>query len=103
MFNYDVPAFYAKIVNDMSEAQTDEGMIPSIAPEFIIHPGDFRDSPEWGSAFVIVPWRVYQMYGDRSLLEKHYEGMKRYVTYLVTVVILRLTLIKKSNSLRKRA
>jgi hypothetical protein len=31
---------------------------------------------------VIDPWLVYQMYGDTSLLEKHYDVMARYVAYL---------------------
>ena len=82
MYNYDVPTFYAKIVNDMNEAQLANGMVPDIAPEFTVFGGGFRDSPEWGSAYVIVPWKVYQMYGDRTLLARHYEGMKRYVEYL---------------------
>jgi alpha-L-rhamnosidase len=82
MFNYDVPTFYAKICDDMQQAQTADGLIPDIAPEYTVFPGGFRDSPEWGSAYVIDPWRVYLMYGDATLLAKHYEGMKRYVAYL---------------------
>jgi alpha-L-rhamnosidase len=82
MYNYDVPTFYAKIANDMSEAQLANGMVPDIAPEFTVFRDGFRDSPEWGSAYVITPWQVYQMYGDRSVLARHYEGMKRYVEYL---------------------
>jgi len=82
MYNYDAPTFYAKIANDMSEAQLVNGMVPDIAPEYTVFDGGFRDSPEWGSAYVIVPWQVYQMYGDRTLLARHYEGMKRYVDYL---------------------
>jgi hypothetical protein len=82
MFNYDVPTFYAKIANDMSEAQLDNGMVPDIAPEYTVFGGGFRDSPEWGSACVITPWQVFQMYGDRSLLARHYDTMTRYVGYL---------------------
>ena len=82
MFNYDVPAFYAKICDDMQEAQTADGLVPDIAPEYTVFPGGFRDSPEWGSAYVIDPWHVYQMYGDATVLAKHYEGMKKYVAYL---------------------
>jgi alpha-L-rhamnosidase len=82
MYNYDAPTFYAKIANDMREAQLDNGMVPDIAPEYTVFSGGFRDSPEWGSAYVITPWQVYQMYGDRTLLVRHYEGMKRYVAYL---------------------
>ena len=82
MFNYDVPTFYAKICDDMREAQTVDGLVPDIAPEYTVFPGSFRDSPEWGSAYVIDPWLAYQMYGDAAVLAKHYDGMKRYVAYL---------------------
>jgi hypothetical protein len=82
MFNYDLPAFYAKICDDMREAQTAGGLVPDIAPEYTVFPGPYRDSPEWGSAYVINPWHVYQMYGDATVLTKHYDGIKRYVAYL---------------------
>lgn len=82
MFNYDVPTFYAKICDDMQQTQTADGLAPNIAPEYTVFPGGFRDSPEFGSAYVIAPWLVYQMYGDATLLAKHYLGMKRYVAYL---------------------
>ena len=84
MYNYDLPTFYAKIANDMADAQLDNGLVPDIAPEYTVFSGGFRDSPEWGSAYVIEPWQTYQMYGDRTLLERHYEGMKRYVAYLAS-------------------
>ena len=82
MFNYDVPNFYAKICRDMADAQTPEGLVPDIAPEYTVFKGGFRDSPEWGSASVINPWLVYQMYGDDALLREHYGMMARYVDYL---------------------
>ncbi|MBC8133384.1 MAG: family 78 glycoside hydrolase catalytic domain [Deltaproteobacteria bacterium] len=81
-FNYDVAAFYEKLIRDMRDAQTATGLVPSIAPEYPVFAGNFRDSPEWGSAFVINPWFVYQMYGNRAPLVEHYANMKRYVTYL---------------------
>ena len=82
MFNYDVAAFYEKFIRDARDAQTSTGFVPDIAPEFTVFSGNFRDSPEWGSAFVINPWYVYQLYGDRGPLDEHYANMKRYVTYL---------------------
>ena len=82
MFNYDVPNFYAKICQDMADAQTADGLVPDIAPEYVVFNDGFRDSPEWGSAAVIDPWLVCQIYGDSSLLEKHYDTMARYVAYL---------------------
>jgi hypothetical protein len=82
MFNYDVAAFYEKFIRDARDAQTSTGLVPDIAPEFTVFSGAFRDSPEWGSAFVINPWYVYQMYGDRGPLDEHYANMKRYTSYV---------------------
>jgi alpha-L-rhamnosidase len=81
-FDHDVAAFYEKVLRDMSDAQTSAGLVPDIAPEVTVFAGSFRDSPEWGSAFVINPWFVYQTYGDRQPLDEHYSDMKRYVSYL---------------------
>ncbi len=82
MFNFELPDFYAKIQNDMEDAQLPDGLIPDIAPEFTVFKGGFRDSPEWGSAFIITPWLAYQRYGDRRPLAEHYEAMKKYLAYL---------------------
>jgi hypothetical protein len=46
--------------------------------------GGFRDSLEWGSAGIIVPWQQYEFDGDREMLRRHYEVMKKYVAYLGT-------------------
>jgi hypothetical protein len=78
MANYDAAAFYAKIADDMGQAQTAGGLVPDIAPEYVVFQRGFRDSPEWGSAFIIAPWLAYQRYGDRRVLERHYDGMVRY-------------------------
>src|SRR5690606_36008511 len=49
-FGYDIFHFYSKIVNDMMESQTIEGMVPTIAPEYAhmdSYFGDYRDAPVW--------------------------------------------------------
>jgi alpha-L-rhamnosidase len=82
MMNWEVVGLYEKIERDMAEAQTADGLVPDIAPEFTTFSGGFRDSPEWGSAAVIDPWYAYQFYGDKQLLADHYDAMKNYVAYL---------------------
>ena len=81
-FNFDLYQLYSKQVNDMMEAQLDNGLVPDIAPEYVPFGGGFRDSPEWGSASVILPWMIYQWYGDASVMEKAWPTMIRYVEYL---------------------
>jgi hypothetical protein len=82
MYNFQAARFYTKVSRDMGEAQLDDGLVPDIAPEFTVFSGGFRDSPEWGSASVLNPWQVYEMYGDAGLLTEHYPVMTRYVEYL---------------------
>lgn len=82
MYNFRVPTLYAKVSQDMREAQLENGLVPDIAPEFTVFKDGFRDSPEWGSAAVFNPWLVREFYDDRRLLERHYDGMARYVAYL---------------------
>ena len=71
-------------MNDMADSQLADGLVPDIAPEYMVFGGGFRDSPEWGSAFVLVPWQQFQFTSDSELLRRHYDGMKRYVAYLGT-------------------
>ena len=82
MYGYDVARLYEKISDDIHDAQIGTGLVPAIAPEYVVFPPPFRDSPEWGSAVVLDPWIAYQHYGDEQNLAAHYEDMKRYVTYL---------------------
>lgn len=88
-YEFDLNRMFAKGMNDMADSQLPNGCVPSIAPEYTIFgkgPEDvsnaFRNSPEWGSAIVIVPWQQYEFTGDRHLLRCYYEPMKRYVAYL---------------------
>lgn len=81
-FNFDLYQLYSKQVNDMMEAQTADGLVPDIAPEYVLFDGGFRDSPEWGSAAVILPWMIYKWYGDISVMQKAWPMMMRYVEHL---------------------
>ena len=60
----------------------ENGLVPDIAPEYVPFQGGFRDSPEWGSACVILPWDMYEWYGDIKAVKKAYPMMKKYLSYL---------------------
>ena len=81
-YNYDILNYYNKIIEDMIYGQMPEGLVPDYVPEFNTSDGGFRDSPEWGSSAVLVPWYVYKWYGDKEALVKSYDMMQRYVAYL---------------------
>ncbi|MFC4142693.1 family 78 glycoside hydrolase catalytic domain [Pedobacter mendelii] len=83
-YTYDIATLCKKVISDMRMSQTAEGLIPDIAPEYAEFGGGFRDSPEWGSNGIILPWYVYQWYGDTQVLEENYGMMSRYINYLGT-------------------
>jgi hypothetical protein len=83
-YRYNLSRQYAKIMNDMRTSQLENGCIPTIAPEYVRFVAGGGDTPEWGSAFIICPWYVYQWYGDRRLLDEYYPAMQRYLEYLGT-------------------
>ena len=43
-----------------------------------------RISAGWGDAATIIPWTLYQLYGDRQILEDNFEMMRRWVDYMRT-------------------
>jgi hypothetical protein len=86
-YNFDMAALLQKTMNDMADAQLENGFVPNIAPEyFIAGPQDtgnaMRNSPEWGGAFIMVAWQQYQFDGDLALLRRYDDDMKRYVAFL---------------------
>ena len=81
-YRYDVVRFYRKVMDDMKSTQAVNGCIPTTAPELVEFSQGFKDTPEWGSAFIIIPWYIYQCYGDMRPLVSYYEDMKKYIKYL---------------------
>jgi len=84
LYNFDLRTLFNKTCWDMSDAQLANGLVPDIAPEYTVFSGGFRDSPEWGSSSVLVPWELYTWYGDLAALRDHYDMMRKYVAYLGT-------------------
>ncbi|MDR2773169.1 MAG: glycoside hydrolase family 78 protein [Tannerella sp.] len=80
LWSFDMTRFYRKWFNDMDDARNREtGYVPHTAPF-----GGGGGGPAWGSAYIIMPWAYYCFYGDTTLLERHYAGMKQWVSYLET-------------------
>ncbi|MBP6963580.1 MAG: family 78 glycoside hydrolase catalytic domain [Armatimonadetes bacterium] len=79
LYNFDVAPAYTKWLQDMQDAQGDDGRIPDTVPHvWGSNPGD----PMWASAYHFVTWDMYRHTGDRQLLARHYDGLKRYVDML---------------------
>jgi alpha-L-rhamnosidase len=84
MYNFDLSRLYRKIGGDIRDTQLPDGLVPDTAPEYVVFPAGFRDSPEWGSAAILDPWLEYRFYGDRRELTEQYEVMSKYADYLTS-------------------
>jgi hypothetical protein len=81
---FDFTRLFRKCFVDMVDSQTQQGLVTSINPEYVIFNGGFRDSPEWGSALILAAWQHLEWTGDEETLLRLYPAMQRYLTYLDT-------------------
>jgi alpha-L-rhamnosidase len=88
-YNQNVAAFFHKYMQDVIDAQREDGAFPDTAPD--ANWSEFKkvssanwhapDNAGWGDAGIIIPWTIYVMYGDKEILTKHYDAMKRWIDY----------------------
>ena len=88
VYNYDAHKMMEQTMQNIVDAQHDDGSMPEIAPEYTQFTGTwarpFQESPEWGGAIIALPMLCLRHYGDLDLANHHYDAMKRYVNYLAT-------------------
>jgi len=87
-YNMDTYAFYSKYLRDLWVEQKDhDGMVGHDVPSFIktmdTESSFWWGSCAWGDASVIIPWTLYQHYGDKVVLEQQYESMKAWIDWIV--------------------
>jgi len=83
IYNFHPAAAYTKWIQDVAEAMRPSGELPGIVPSS----GwgyDWGNGPAWDSAFLLIPWYLYEYYGDTRILERHYDQMRQYVDYLTS-------------------
>ncbi len=76
-YNYDVAPFFAKWFDDVLDARTPEGGFTDIAPRPSARwwARDATGAPAWADAGVLLPWLIYQRYGETEPLEKMFPAM----------------------------
>ena len=77
-YNADVAAFFSKWLVDVDDGQTTAGSFSDVSPDTM----GVNSVPAWGDAGVICPWTIYEVYGDKHILERHLPAMKKWVDYL---------------------
>ncbi len=82
--------FYRKWLRDVAVEQTEEGGVPHVVPdvwtgknvEGKIFERGTHSAAGWADAAVIIPWTLYQMYGDEDVIEEQYESMKAWIDFM---------------------
>lgn len=78
-YNMDSYAFYRKFLYDMYEEQKHrKGAVPFVVPAC----GQDNSCGIWGDAATIMPFALYESYGDIRILEEQYDSMKSWVDYI---------------------
>ena len=81
----DYAPFARKYVQDLYDWQKKDGKLPQIAPyggvDFYM--SFMNGSVGWADAGVLIPYRFWKLYGDDSLIRKHYDGMARYARFMI--------------------
>jgi alpha-L-rhamnosidase len=106
LYNYDAIAFWRKWLDDLADAQLENGAFPVICPitwrgGIDMSPPDDYEVPDdldtmvywpfgtWpdfsATSYPSIAWQLYRYSGDRTILEDHFEGMKRGVDYLRSI------------------
>ncbi|SDF12201.1 Acetyl esterase/lipase [Mucilaginibacter pineti] len=78
-YNFDVKSFFSKWMKDVASNQSENGSVTSVVPDIL---GAFGGSAGWADVATIIPWQLYEIYGDRSLLDSQYAMMKKWVDYV---------------------
>ncbi|PGV53829.1 alpha-L-rhamnosidase [Bacillus sp. AFS037270] len=78
LFNYQGGPFFTKWLRDLKADQLPNGNVPFVIPNVEGGVG----SAAWGDAATIIPWTMYQTYGDKRLLAEQYDSMKAWVEYI---------------------
>jgi alpha-L-rhamnosidase len=76
-FNVNVHGLLDKFTDDLTDAQQANGAFTDVAPFVASGSG----TAGWGDAGVIVPYTVWQRYGDVRVIDEHFDAMKRWVDY----------------------
>ena len=73
---FDVESFWMSWLRDLELDQDPELGVPSVVPDVVLS-GELRfGRAGWADAATIVPWSVYESYGDPAVLERQFASME---------------------------
>lgn len=90
IYNYDMAQFWTKFTDDIATTLGDGGVTywgqkatPGIPCNIAVGRRLCQEArPDWGSAYVLVPWYLYQYYGDTAVFTRHYTHLRDWIAYV---------------------
>ena len=76
-FLFDSAGFLGSWLADLAAEQQKDGSVPFVIPDVLRRPGPATAA--WGDAATIVPWVLYQRYGDADVLRRQLPSMRAWV------------------------
>ena len=81
-YQFDVRRFFKKWLADVRAAQREDCWVPEVIPTLLSYqPG----CGAWSDAATIIPWQMYETYGDVSFIRDQFDSMTGWVDYVATV------------------
>jgi len=78
-YNFQTMKFFEKWLHDVAAETSEEFGVPHVVPNIL---GQQEGAAAWSDCATIMPWNLYQTYGDPQILESQYESMKIWVQYI---------------------
>jgi alpha-L-rhamnosidase len=82
-YMFDVAAFYTKWMTDLQDSQLPNGSIPDVSPNYWEL---YNDDLTWPGTIIFVHGMLYDQYGDKRVLARGYDAMKRWIDHERTFV-----------------
>jgi len=83
-FLYDSAGFLSSWLADLAvEQSAADGIVPFFVPNVMSTP--VSPAAAWGDAAVIVPWVLYQRFGDKQILVNQFESMRMWVELIASI------------------
>jgi alpha-L-rhamnosidase len=76
---FDISTLYAKWVQDMADAQLDNGSVSDVCPAYWPL---YNDNVTWPSSTVIIPSALLDQYADTALIRRHYDSMVKWIDHM---------------------
>ncbi|MGZ0709674.1 family 78 glycoside hydrolase catalytic domain [Coraliomargarita sp. W4R53] len=93
IYNYDMALFWTKFVDDIETVLGQGGVTywgqpatPGIPCNIAVGRRLCQEArPDWGAAYILIPWYLYTYYGDTDVFTRHYHHLDRWIDYVISL------------------